>query len=234
MAIDGARGKVTPVSSVWLSRIVFAAALLLPATVLDAALPRHDPTPRPAWLTGQFLVAATRMGDPRFRRTVILMVRHNAEGALGVTINRPIGERPLADLLEGLGEERPRARAISASSPAGRCSPSSASSCTRPTTGAARPPTSTTSWRSLEQGDPARHRSRSGSQQGAGGVRLRRLGPGPARRRAGARGLARRPRRCGAGLRRGPRARLGRGHRAPSARALRRGRWRFSQLPKHV
>lgn len=93
-------------SSVWLSRFFVAvAALLLPATVLDAALPKHNPAPQAVWLTGQLLVASPRMGDPRFRRTVILMVRHNAEGALGVTINRPIGERPLADVLEKLGDE---------------------------------------------------------------------------------------------------------------------------------
>ena len=29
------------------------------------------------------------MSDPRFRHTVILMVRHNKDGALGIVINRP-------------------------------------------------------------------------------------------------------------------------------------------------
>ena len=45
------------------------------------------------------------MGDPRFQRTVILMVRHNKDGAFGIVVNRPIGERPLAGLLEMLGEK---------------------------------------------------------------------------------------------------------------------------------
>jgi putative transcriptional regulator len=45
------------------------------------------------------------MGDPRFARTVIVMVRHDKEGAFGIIVNRPIGERPLAGLLEMLGEK---------------------------------------------------------------------------------------------------------------------------------
>jgi putative transcriptional regulator len=45
------------------------------------------------------------MADPRFYHAVILMVRHNASGAFGVIINRPLGERPLASLLEALGEQ---------------------------------------------------------------------------------------------------------------------------------
>src|SRR5262245_4219532 len=44
------------------------------------------------------------MPDPRFQRTVILMVRHGKDGAVGITINRPIQELPLATLLEKLGE----------------------------------------------------------------------------------------------------------------------------------
>jgi putative transcriptional regulator len=44
------------------------------------------------------------MSDPRFAQTVVLMVRHDGNGALGIVINRPIGERPLANLLHALGE----------------------------------------------------------------------------------------------------------------------------------
>lgn len=44
------------------------------------------------------------MSDPRFAQTVLLMVRHDQNGALGIVINRPIGERPLASLLQALGE----------------------------------------------------------------------------------------------------------------------------------
>jgi putative transcriptional regulator len=43
------------------------------------------------------------MGDPRFVQTVILMVRHDAGGAMGIVVNRPVGEVPTAQLLEGVG-----------------------------------------------------------------------------------------------------------------------------------
>jgi putative transcriptional regulator len=33
------------------------------------------------------------MRDPNFRRSVILMSAHNAEGAMGVVLNRPLGKR---------------------------------------------------------------------------------------------------------------------------------------------
>ena len=87
-------------------RLPFAlAAVLLPAALLHAALPKSSLTPAPATLTGRVLIASTGMGDPRFRRTVILIVRHGKEGALGIAINRPAGERPLASLLEPLGDK---------------------------------------------------------------------------------------------------------------------------------
>jgi putative transcriptional regulator len=43
------------------------------------------------------------MRDPRFEHAVILMVRHGQDGAMGIVINRPLGEQPLADLLAALG-----------------------------------------------------------------------------------------------------------------------------------
>src|SRR5262249_30263145 len=52
-----------------------------------------------ASLVGQFLIATPTMLDPRFDRAVILMLRHDKDGALGIVINRPLGQRPLADLL---------------------------------------------------------------------------------------------------------------------------------------
>ena len=92
--------------SVWLRRLIFGlAALLLPASLLNAALPRHKLDPADSSLAGQLLIASPKMPDPRFRRTVILMVRHNKDGALGITINRPLGEQTLARFLEGLGEK---------------------------------------------------------------------------------------------------------------------------------
>ncbi len=41
-------------------------------------------------LKGQFLIAAGSLVDPNFSRAVVLMLRHDAEGALGVVVNRPL------------------------------------------------------------------------------------------------------------------------------------------------
>ncbi len=54
-------------------------------------------------LTGQLLVATPILPDPRFMRTVIYMVRHDEAGAMGLVLNRPMAEVPLARLLEQLG-----------------------------------------------------------------------------------------------------------------------------------
>jgi putative transcriptional regulator len=40
-------------------------------------------------LDGQLLVATPRLQDPNFVRTVILVLNHDEDGALGVVINRP-------------------------------------------------------------------------------------------------------------------------------------------------
>lgn len=42
-----------------------------------------------ASLTGSLLVAAPSLGDPNFERTVVLLVDHDEDGALGVVLNRP-------------------------------------------------------------------------------------------------------------------------------------------------
>jgi putative transcriptional regulator len=56
-------------------------------------------------LAGQLLIASPQIGDPRFSRTVILLLRHNKAGALGIVINRPLGKYPLASLLKSFGEK---------------------------------------------------------------------------------------------------------------------------------
>ena len=82
---------------------VVAAAIL--ALLLSAALPAPTALPQRASLAGQLLIAAPSMGDPRFYQTVIMLVRHDRTGAMGIVINRPLQERPLAALLEALGEK---------------------------------------------------------------------------------------------------------------------------------
>jgi putative transcriptional regulator len=82
---------------------VLLAALLAPAALFGAA-PTTVDTPQGQFLTGQFLVATPEMGDPRFRETVILMVRHSKDGAMGLIINRPAGDQKLSRILQDLGD----------------------------------------------------------------------------------------------------------------------------------
>jgi len=57
------------------------------------------------FITGQLLVATPEMKDPRFAETVIYMVKHDADGAFGLVINRPMAKGPFEDLLKGFGTE---------------------------------------------------------------------------------------------------------------------------------
>jgi len=91
------------VSATWQARPLLALAVaLVSAVVLNGARPVVAETH--ASLAGQFLIATPSMGDPRFERAVILMVRHDKDGAFGLVVNRPIAERPLAELLGVLGD----------------------------------------------------------------------------------------------------------------------------------
>ena len=83
------------------------ATTLMLALCLHAARPIAAQTPLAGSLAGQLLVAAPTMGDPRFTRTVILMARHDKDGAFGIVVNRPIGEQPLSVILQLLGDNDP-------------------------------------------------------------------------------------------------------------------------------
>jgi putative transcriptional regulator len=81
------------------------AAVLAPAVLLAAAPPDAGTKDDRPTLTGQLLIASPEMRDPRFAETVLVMVRHNQDGAMAVVINRPAGEQPLARLLQATGEK---------------------------------------------------------------------------------------------------------------------------------
>ena len=84
------------------------AALMLSATVLHAALPSVTDEPDvsgPVSLAGQLLIATPLLKSPPFEHAVILMAQHSKDGALGIVINQPLGERPIADLLKALGTD---------------------------------------------------------------------------------------------------------------------------------
>src|SRR5436190_3140807 len=42
-------------------------------------------------LQGNFLIASPHLGDGNFNRSVVLMVKHDEEGAFGFVLNRPTG-----------------------------------------------------------------------------------------------------------------------------------------------
>jgi putative transcriptional regulator len=78
---------------------------VLQTALLCAALPANpDEAPARPSLAGQLLVAAPSMGDPHFERTVILIVKHDPAGAIGIVINKPIGETSIASVLEAVGQ----------------------------------------------------------------------------------------------------------------------------------
>ncbi|HEY7217923.1 MAG TPA: YqgE/AlgH family protein [Candidatus Binatia bacterium] len=82
----------------WISAtVLFACLLSLWHAVLGAEVEQD--------FTGQLLVATEEMKDPRFLETVIYIVKHGAEGTLGLVINRPLATGPIDDLLKGFGGE---------------------------------------------------------------------------------------------------------------------------------
>jgi putative transcriptional regulator len=74
-----------------------------------SSLPLRVPVPRdkmmtmvesssPSSLKGMLLIATPPLLDPNFDRTVVLVLEHSEDGALGLVLNRPTDE-PVEDLL---------------------------------------------------------------------------------------------------------------------------------------
>ncbi|MGC1847639.1 MAG: YqgE/AlgH family protein, partial [Pseudolabrys sp.] len=90
----------------WLSRLILIlTAIVVPGTFLNAAQPCCVQAPVNDSLAGQLLIASPAIRDPHFDHAVILVVRHNNDGAMGIVINMPTEERPLANILEMVGEK---------------------------------------------------------------------------------------------------------------------------------
>ena len=76
---------------------------------LEAATPKpetigmNNTTP---YLKHHFLIAMPHMADPRFAQTLIYLIEHNQDGAMGLVINQPSG-LSLADILEQLRPDEP-------------------------------------------------------------------------------------------------------------------------------
>jgi putative transcriptional regulator len=90
----------------WLGRLILVlTAIVVPETFLNATQPCCDQIPVGESLAGQLLIASPTIRDPHFDHAVILVVRHNEDGAMGIVINMPTEERPLANILQMLGEK---------------------------------------------------------------------------------------------------------------------------------
>lgn len=85
-------------------KIILAAALALVAVLRppDGALAAPNAA-ETRFLTGQLLVASAKIGDPRFQKSVIYMVDHDADGALGIIVNKVLGKGSVANLMKGFG-----------------------------------------------------------------------------------------------------------------------------------
>jgi len=76
-----------------------------PAKAID--LPKHYKFPKD-YFKGKhydsvkdfFLVATEKIRDSRFEKTVILMLEHDDEGALGMVINKPLGTISIGSLIK--------------------------------------------------------------------------------------------------------------------------------------
>ena len=51
------------------------------------------------FLSGKFLVASPSMTDPRFYKSVIYMITHKNEGAMGIVINQPIVKTKINNII---------------------------------------------------------------------------------------------------------------------------------------
>jgi len=76
-----------------------------------------EPSTKPA--KGQFLVATRKLVDPHFAETVILLLAYEANGAMGLVINRPT-EMPLVAALPKMKELRDRSIRLYVGGPVAR------------------------------------------------------------------------------------------------------------------
>ncbi len=57
-------------------------------------------------LTGKLLISMPGMGDLRFEHSVVYLCNHDANGAMGLIVNKPASDVRISDLLTQLGPRR--------------------------------------------------------------------------------------------------------------------------------
>ena len=88
-----------------IKRILLFLSIILQISVLhiSAIADTHDKYLKGKFYSSvknHFLIATKKMNDDRFKKTVIAMLENDAEGAWGLVINKPLGEIPLALLID--------------------------------------------------------------------------------------------------------------------------------------
>lgn len=86
-------------------RHTILAALMVLAAAAHGAVPGVEEKDDTRYHAGKLLVASPHMRDPRFHKSVVYMLEHNAGGAQGIIVNKVYGEGPVAKLLRGFGVE---------------------------------------------------------------------------------------------------------------------------------
>jgi putative transcriptional regulator len=86
-----------------LAAAVLCIAAVEPAAPPGDAVPDAAPSADPP--AGNLLIASAQIQDPRFYHAVILLVRHNADGAFGIIVNHPLAEETIAKLLAATGDD---------------------------------------------------------------------------------------------------------------------------------
>lgn len=71
-------------------------------------MPEANETDGETGLSGKLLIAMPAMGDPRFEKTVVYICAHSEEGALGLVVNRRVGNVSRQDLFSQLNIDCPR------------------------------------------------------------------------------------------------------------------------------
>jgi len=58
-------------------------------------------------LKGYFLIATSKMPDPRFQEQVVYLCAHNEDGAMGLIVNQPLPDILLGDILQSFNFDSP-------------------------------------------------------------------------------------------------------------------------------
>ncbi len=62
--------------------------------------PLYSMSSSEGYLAGKILLASPNMTDGRFRQAVILLCQHNAEGAMGIILNKPLPNMQVGELIK--------------------------------------------------------------------------------------------------------------------------------------